>query len=263
MMSLQLVEALVVERCHQLGFNGLSLRIVHGECPLLLLTRLQTIAEGGPLQLQFLIGQRAPDAGAMGIALALLHPGIGEQEPVLVFILISKLAVNQLVAAFNSTTLNHLFTGKDAIDDVHIRRRRTDLDSHRLTIVRELTGRLIEPVVGGSGRGGIAEREHHEVTLEGISLTGSLQRMLTTLEFLTDGYRLLGLDGLPLAVVETIAHIGIKVLSCCIQQVEHGLRLFIAQHFLWQIHAQSLLAVAKRQGEFTMMGFSGSIRHIG
>ena len=119
-MRLQLVEALVIERRHQLGINGLSLRIEYGQCPLFLLTGFQAITEGSPLQFQFLVGQRSFDLGGMRIAFALLHPGKGEQQTVLVVILISELAVDQLVAPVDRTTLNDLLTGKDAIDDMHV-----------------------------------------------------------------------------------------------------------------------------------------------
>ena len=79
-MCLQLIETLVVERRHQLGISRLTLRIEYGECPLLLLTRCQTIAEGGPLQFQFLVGQGPLDLGGMRVALALLHPGDARED---------------------------------------------------------------------------------------------------------------------------------------------------------------------------------------
>ena len=121
LMRLQLIQALVIERRHQLGVSRLTLWIEDGECPFLLLTRCQTIAEGGPLQFQFLVRQRSFNLGGMGIALAILHPGKAEQQTVLVRILVGELAVDQLVAAVDRATLNDLLTGKETIDDMHVR----------------------------------------------------------------------------------------------------------------------------------------------
>ena len=87
--------------------------------------------------------------------------------------------------------------------------------------------------------------------------------MFATLQFLTEGNRLLCLHRLPLPFVDTITHTGLKILTCRIQQVEHRLGLIIAQHLLWQIDTQRLLAVAKWQGEFTMMCLTGCISDIG
>ena len=181
LMCLQLVETLVIERRHQLGVSRLALRIEYGECPFLLLSGCQTVAEGGPLQFQFLVGQRSFDLGGMGIALALLHPGKGEQQTVLVVILIGKLTVDQLVVAVDRSALNDLLTGKEAIDDMHVGGRRADLDGDGLAVGRELRGGLIEPVVGRGGWCGVVETEHHEVTLQGVSLAGGLQRVLAAL----------------------------------------------------------------------------------
>ena len=262
-MRLQLVEALVIERRHQLGINGLSLRIEYGQCPLFLLTGFQAITEGGPLQFQFLVGQRPFDLGGMRIAFALLHPGKGEQQTVLVIILISELAVDQLVAPVDRPTLNDLLTGIDAIDDMHVGGRRADLDGDGFSVGRELGGRLIEPVIGRGGRGGVVEAEHHEFTLQGVPLTGSLQSMFATLQFVADGDRLLRLNLLPLPAVNAITHAGIEILACRIQQVEGGLGLFIAQHLLRQIDTQCLFAVTEWQGEFAMMRLTGRIGDIG
>ena len=137
-MCLQLVETLVIERRHQLGVSRLTLRIEYGERPLLLLSGCQTVAEGGPLQFQFLVGQRSFDMGGMGIALALLHPGKGKQQTVLVVILIGKLTVDQLIVAVDRSALNDLLTGKEAIDDMHVGGRRADLDGDGLAVGRKL-----------------------------------------------------------------------------------------------------------------------------
>ena len=263
LMRLQLIETLVIERRHQLGVSRLSLRIEYGECPLLLLTGCQTVAEGGPLQFHFLVGQRSFDLGGMGIALALLHPCKGEQQTVLILILISELAVDQLVASVDRPALNDLLTGKYAIDDMHVGGRRADLDSDGFSVGRELGGRLIEPVIGRGGRCGVVETEHHEVALQGVSLTGGLQRVLAALQFVAEGDRLLCLDLLPLTTVYAVLNLSVEILACGIQQVEGDLGLFVAQHLLRQIDTQGLLAVTERQGAFAMMRLSGCVGDIG
>ena len=138
MMCLQLIETLVVERRHQLGINRLALRIEYRQCPLFLLTGFQAITEGGPLQFQFLVRQGPLDLGGMGIALAILHPGKGEQQTVFVVVLIDKLTVDQLVVSVNSPTLKHFLTSKDTIDDMHVGSRRAHLNGDRLAVGRKL-----------------------------------------------------------------------------------------------------------------------------
>ena len=78
-MLVQLVQTLVVERCHQVGANGLAVGILNGQRPLLLLSRSQSVAEGGPFQLQFLVGHGALNGGTVGVATAFLHPSVGQQ----------------------------------------------------------------------------------------------------------------------------------------------------------------------------------------
>ena len=87
--------------------------------------------------------------------------------------------------------------------------------------------------------------------------------MFATLQFVADGDRLLRLNFLPFSVVNAITHAGIEILASRIQQMEDGLGLFIAQHFLRQINTQCLFAVTEWQGEFAMMGLTGRIGDIG
>ena len=119
-MFYQLIQTLVVECGHQVGIHGLAVGILDGQRPLFLLSWRQTVAEGGPLQLQFLVGHGALNLGDVGVALAVLHPCIGHQQTVFVFFFIGKLAVYQLVAALHSALLYQLFAREDAVNDMHI-----------------------------------------------------------------------------------------------------------------------------------------------
>ena len=119
-MAHNLVETLVVERGHQLSIDGVALSILDRECPFLLLSWLQTIAEGGPLECQVLIGHGALNGGRMRVAMLILHPGKGKQQAVFVSLLVSNLEVEELVALIHSATLDEFIACKDAIHDVHI-----------------------------------------------------------------------------------------------------------------------------------------------
>ena len=114
------IETLIIERSHQLGIDRLAFWIAHRESPLLLLSWFQTIAEGGPFQGQMLIRQGTADTGDMRIALAILHPCEVEQQSVAIALFVGNLQVQQLVALIYCTSLDHLITSEDAIDDVDI-----------------------------------------------------------------------------------------------------------------------------------------------
>ena len=116
----QLIQTLVVECSHQVGIHRLAVGILYGKRPLLLLSRSQSVAECCPLQLQFLVRHWALNLGYMCVALTVLHPCIGYKQSVFVLILISKLAVYQLVAAVHCPLLYQLFAREDAIDYMHI-----------------------------------------------------------------------------------------------------------------------------------------------
>ena len=180
-MLVQLVQTLVVERRHHVGTYGLAVGILNGQRPLLLLSRCQSVAEGGPLQLQFLVGHGALYGGAVGVALAVLHPSVRQQQSVFVFILIIKLAVYQLVAALYRTLLYQLLAAEYAIYYMYIRCRRTHLDSNRCAVVRELRCRLVEPILRLRCRLFVVEREYHKFALLRLIFVASLNRMSTRL----------------------------------------------------------------------------------
>ena len=68
--------------------------------------------------------------------------------------------------------------------------------------------------------------------------------MLATLQTLAYDDALLRLHRLPLAVVDSVFHLGIEILPCSIQQMEGSLGLIVNEYLLFQIHAQCLLTVA-------------------
>ena len=181
-MFLQLVEARIVERRHQLGIDGLTVTVLDGQRPFFLLTGFQSVTERLPLHLQPLVGQRTSHLGRMGIETSVLHPGEGQQQTVPIFLLIGQLQVNELVALLKRALLNDLAACEDAIDDMHIFVGRAHLDGDGFAVVRELGVRLPEPVVGLCGRCQVASREQHEVTADGIVLACSLNRVLAALQ---------------------------------------------------------------------------------
>ena len=175
----QLIQALVIERSHELCIDRTAFGILHHERPLLLLTRGETIAEGGPLQLKLLLGQGPFDLCLMGIAMSLLHPSEGVQQAVAIFLFIGGLDIQQLMALIDEALLDDLFSSKDTIYDMHILGRRTHLDGDGRAVVRELCGRLPEPVVCLNNWHLVVEGEHHELTMDGVALTDGVERMLT------------------------------------------------------------------------------------
>ena len=151
-MSRYLVEALVVERGHELGIGRSAVGLHDRQRPFLLLAWCQPVAEGLPLQHQPLVGQGALDMCRMRVAFALLHPGEGQHQSVAVFLLISQLAVKQFVRAVYRPALDDGATAEDAVDDVDVLCRRAHLNGDGTAVVGESVVRLIEPVVGlGSG----------------------------------------------------------------------------------------------------------------
>ena len=134
----QLIQALVVEHRCQHCVGRLAVWSGHGERPLFLLPGRQTVAEGLPRQFQPLVGQGAPDGGAVGVAHVLLHPGEGQQDAVAPFFLVCQFAVDQFIALVDGSRLDASPAGEDTVDDVYVLPRRTDLDGHGFAVVGEL-----------------------------------------------------------------------------------------------------------------------------
>ena len=105
----QLVETLVIQCRHQHRIHRFPV-LSHSERPLFLLAWRQSVAEGRPLQLQFLVGQRSADLLLVRIALAVLHPGEGTKDTVTPLLLIIELAVDECIRLVDETLLHHRST---------------------------------------------------------------------------------------------------------------------------------------------------------
>ena len=95
LVGLQLVEALVVEHSHQTGSSRTFVRLGDRQRPLFLLTGSQSVAEGCPLHFHPLVRHRTHDGLLVHIAAAVLDPRIGEQQAIMILLLILELAVQQ------------------------------------------------------------------------------------------------------------------------------------------------------------------------
>ena len=104
-MRLQLVEALVVERGHELRLGGGAVGFGDGQRPFLLLSGREPIAEGAPLQVKVHIGHGPAYGSAVVVGFALLHPGKGEQQTVAIAVFVFELAVDEFVRKVHGSAL--------------------------------------------------------------------------------------------------------------------------------------------------------------
>ena len=172
-----LVERLVIEYAHQLRLGWLAVRGGNPQRPLLLLSRGQTVAEGLPGDIQFLLRQRTGDAHHSGIALALLHETIVQYDARRIFLLVGERQGHDTVAQLPGAFLQQFVAGDDGIYDVRSVLRRAHLDIDRLAITREGLRRLIIPFGGWLHRMGILHAEKGELLLQGILSADCLQLM--------------------------------------------------------------------------------------
>ena len=117
---LQHVEALIVERCHELSIDGFALAVFHRQCPLFLLPRLQPVTEGSPCQREVLVRQRALNLCRVSVAFAILHPGESQQQTIAIRLFIGEFLVQELIAPVDRSTLDQLIAREDAVHDMHI-----------------------------------------------------------------------------------------------------------------------------------------------
>ena len=260
-MPCYLVKALVVKCGHELGIGRRAVGLHDRQCPFLLLARCQSVAEGLPLQCQPLVGQGALDIGRMRVALALLHPGEGQHQSAAVFLLISQLAVKQFVGAVYRAALDDGVAAEDAVDDVDVLCRRAHLDGDGTAVVWEPVVRLIEPVVGLGSGPLVVERENHEVLLQGILLTDSLQLIFAALQTwqLEGGIRFLGL---PLIVIDTVADYAVDVVAGSIAQMELYFWHLVDTHLIFHVNDKRRLAVTEWQRELSLVGLAPLVGHI-
>ena len=198
----------------------------------------------------------------MGVTLAILYPSKGKQQAVFVLILIGKLAVYQLVTLIHTPLLYQLMPREYAIEDMYILIRTTHLDGNRCAIVRELGGRLIEPIISFCSWFLIIEREYHEGSINGLILIRSLYTMLTRCQ-LSQCYLLICSGHLPFATVNAKTYFGIDILTCGIAQMECGLGVIFNQHFFVEIDTECGWTIAQRQRELSLVRFASHISYIG
>ena len=160
-----LVERLVIEYAHQLRLGWLAVRGGNLQRPLLLLSRGQTVAEGLPGDVQFLLRQRTGDAHHSGIALALLHETIVQYDARRIFLLVGERQGHDTVAQLPGTFLQQFVASDDGIYEMRSVLRRAHLDIDRLAITREGLRRLIIPFGGWLHRMGILHAEERELLL--------------------------------------------------------------------------------------------------
>ena len=172
-----LVERLVIEYAHQLRLGWLAVRGGNLQRPLLLLSRGQTVAEGLPGDIQFLLRQRTGDAHHSGIALTLLHETIVQYDARRIFLLVGERQSHDAVAQLPGALLQQFVAGDDGIYDVRSVLRRAHLDIDRLAITRESLRRLIIPFGSWLHRMGILHAEERELLLQGILSADCLQLM--------------------------------------------------------------------------------------
>ena len=163
---IELVERLVVHGGHELCVSRCAVRVGHGEPPLLLLTRRQSVAEGLPLQGQLLVGQRALNGSLVGIELTVLHPGKGEQQAVAILLLVGELTVPEGIALVEGPPLNDFIAGKDAIDGVHVSIAGAHLYGDRASVEGEVRRTGVEPVFGVGAGHGVVKGEDGEGLVE-------------------------------------------------------------------------------------------------
>ena len=261
-MGVELVEALVVERGHQLGIGRCAVRLDDGKRPFLLLAGCETVAEGLPFHVQVLVGQRFLDGGVMYVVFAVLHPSVGEQQAVGVLILVGELAVDQFVADVGRAALDDLVAAEDGVHHVHVLVGGTHLHGDGLAVVGELLAAGVEPFVCLGDRSLVVEREDDEILLDGVLLADGREGVAAALER-GHGYEVVSLGFLPAAVVEAVAHLAFQVGAACVLQVEGYLRLIFIQNLFGQRDAEGCLSVTQGYRHHALMRLASLIGHVG
>ena len=141
------------------------------ECPGFLIAGFYLIAEGGPLQLEFLLGQRLDDLVAQCVADTVLHPREVEFQLVAVFFLIVEFIGFHEVAHVERSFLNNVVSADEGVEDMDILVGRSHLHIHGSAIARELVGRSPKPLLGFCGRMLVGKVEDHEFLRNRVGAT--------------------------------------------------------------------------------------------
>ena len=113
------IERLVVEHAHQLRLGWLAVRCRDIQCPFLLLARCQSVAETLPSDIEFLLWQRSSDGHLVGIAYAILHKTVVDDNSRSKLRLVGERQGDDAVADFPSPLLQQLVASNDGIHDVN------------------------------------------------------------------------------------------------------------------------------------------------
>ena len=194
----------------------------------------------------------------MSIGPTLFHPCKNEQQAITIFLFIGQLPIPQLVRQIKRTTFQHRLVIDNTIGHMHIFGRRAHLHRDRSAIIGKPTVRNKEPVIRLSNRTFIIQREHHEITLDGILATDSLNGIAPTLQ---PGQvnLLVRIRLLPFALVDAITQLCIDVHTCSIKQVEGHLATLFCQHLFWDINTKGRFAIAQWQRQLTMVGLTSLV----
>ena len=197
----------------------------------------------------------------MAVAASLLHPGKGEQQAVAVFRFVRKLTVQQLIGTLHGATLYHPVATDDAVDNMDVLGRRTNLYGDGLSVAWKLIVGDVEPVVGLHDRPLIVEREDGERTLHRVTMADGLYLVAPTLHLRQlDGRT--GLCRQPLRSIHAVLHGRSYIVAGRIAQVEHyGLQL-VKAHLLSNVDGKGGLAITQRQRLLGVVGLAADVGHI-
>ena len=167
----------------------------------------------------------------MTVHLAVLHPGIGEQQTIAVLLFIRQLEVDEGVAHVAVAAVYHLATGIDGVDDVQVRIGGSHLQGDGLAVAGEARVAQVEPVVGLLGGRRVVEREHGEGLLQRLATAHGVERMPSALQF-GDVYLVVGARREPLAAVEAVFHLLGQLIARCIAQREVDLATLLTENLV-------------------------------
>ena len=259
-MTGEIIKRLIIEHAHQLRLGWLSVWSRDVQGPLLLLSWSQTVAEGLPLDVQFLFRQRMGDAQGTSIALAFLHKTIVDDDARSIFLLVSERKGNDAVTQLPSALLQEFITCDYRIDDVRSVLGRAHLYIDWFAITRERLGSLIIPFSSWLHRMRILDAKDSKLLLQGIGSADSFQFMHTRCQRI-DWHRNIGISISPFTLIDTILQAACYLHAAGIAIRErHGLQA-IRLDALWQINRKGSWLRAQRQTHRSLMALTTDVGH--
>ena len=209
----------------------------------------------------------------MGVETAFAHPCTSEEHAIAIFLLIGELTRSDGITLVDDTTLQHLLTGEERVDDVLVLVRRTHLHIDGTAVGRELLSRSIEPVVGLHSGMLVFHAEHHKLMLHGVLATNALkrvatrlQRVKTHLECLIGRYsfrRLFNGYFVILFLCNLIDDVAGNRFACIVQIAERDACHTIGLNLCRHANSESGSLVAQRQRGLAVVALSSSIGGVG